>query len=285
MTERRVWPWVTGAVAALAALAILLFLVLPQLTKDDAEDSGPSKSAEDTSGDLQVVPGMGGRKVAADGRTPVAYEPTCKGAVEAATNYSRLLNTHALDLPKGTDSSIRAVMLNDDQAEEKVSATSFESVRQSASAEELKQYTKLMRDTFHPEWSGKYLVRSCAPKKEAQISVTGVSEGNGGSGNKTYDYMTVTYRLKWSDGDWKIEDDQSKDENAGRPEEAFLAGSEGMPKPARGPVTVVHYDDGKFVADEKQQSRITMDSEAFGKAFEGVRPDISHWKQFKEAEQ
>ena len=47
MSERRVWPWVVGAVAVLAALALVLFLVLPQLTKGgDTDDNGSGGASE-----------------------------------------------------------------------------------------------------------------------------------------------------------------------------------------------------------------------------------------------
>lgn len=284
MSERRVWPWVAGAVAVLAVLAVVLFLVLPQLTKgSDTDDNGSGGAGEDASGDLHVVPGMGGSKVAADGRTPVGYQPTCKGAVEAATSYARLLNTHSLTLPKGTDTTIRAVMLDQDEATESVAATSFESIRQTASPDELKRFEKIMHETMHPEWSGKYLVRSCDPETEAHVSVTGISEGSTGDGHKTYDYVTSTYVLQWSDGDWKVKEDKTGDTGSGAPQVPTLAGSEGMPKPAKAAATVVTYDGKRFAAAEKQKIRVTMNSESFSKAFEGVTPEISQWKNFEGA--
>lgn len=284
MTERKVWPWVTGAVAVLAALAVVLFLVLPQLTKGgETDESGSGVAAENTSGDLQVVPGLGGSKVAADGRTAVGYQPTCKGAVEAATNYARLLNTHSLNLPKGTDTTIRAIMLDSGKADEKIATTSFESIRQAASPEELKQYNKVMQETVHPEWSGKYLVRACEPKKEAHVSVTGVSEGHSGSGKKTYGYATSTYVLQWVDGDWKVKADKTGDDSPNAPQVPTMADADGMPKPTKAPATVVTRNGDEFVAAEKQEMRVTMNSEAFSKAFEGVVPDISEWKNFEEA--
>ncbi len=284
MTERKMWPWVAGAVAVLAALAVVLFLVLPQLTKGgNTDESGSGAAAEDASGDLQVVPGLGGSEVAADGRTPVGYQPTCKGAVEAATNYARLLNTHSLNLPKGTDATIRAVMLDSEKADEKIAATSFESIRQAASPAELKQYQKIMQETVHPEWSGKYLVRACEPEKEAHVSVTGVSEGHSGSGKKTYGYATSTYVLQWVDGDWKVKEDKTGDDAPGAPQVPAMAEADGMPKPAKAPATVVTRNGKEFVAAEKQELRVTMNSDSFSKAFEGVTPDISQWKNFEGA--
>ncbi|MDA4829708.1 MULTISPECIES: hypothetical protein [Kocuria] len=284
MSERRVWPWVAGAVTVLAVLAVVLFLVLPQLTKGgDTDDNRSSGAAEDASGDLQVVPGMGGSKVAADGRTPVGYQPTCKGAVEAATNYARLLNTHSLNLPKGTDTTIRSVILDPNEASQAIAATSFESIRQASSPDELKRFENLMHETVHPEWSGKYLVRSCDPEKEAHVSVTGVSEGNTGNGKKTYNYVTSTYVLQWSDGDWRVKEDKTGDTGPDAPQVPTLAAAEGMPKPTKAAVTVVTHDGEKFVASDKQELSVTMNSESFSKAFEGVSPDISQWKNFERA--
>jgi len=113
--------------------------------------------------------------------------------------------------------------------------------------------------------------------------VTGVSEGNTGNGKKTYNYVTSTYVLQWSDGDWRVKEDKTGDTGPDAPQVPTLAAAEGMPKPTKAAVTVVTHDGEKFVASDKQELSVTMNSESFSKAFEGVSPDIIQWKNFERA--
>lgn len=53
----------------------------------DREPASTTAPGDPVAGSYQVAVGEGGTSAAVDGCTPVGYEPTCEGAVHAATNY------------------------------------------------------------------------------------------------------------------------------------------------------------------------------------------------------
>lgn len=270
-----------------AAVAVLLVIVLVTwLVRDGSDDEAASESSvsaatSDVSSDLGVVAGAGGSRVAPDGVTGLGYEDTCKGAVEAAASYAKVLSTRSLDLPQGTDKTIDEITVDADYAKARKDYTSMQEVRQSVSSKELKELTGKNSETFHPNWSGKYLVRDCQPGQNAKISVAGIShiqDSTGWTAPHSYSYYAVTYGLVWSGNDWKI---QKSYEPGTDVKEPIL--TENLPKPQKADTTVVTWSKDHFETKTEQQERVVMDSAAFEKAFEGVEPDITRWYNFTEA--
>ena len=153
-------------------------------------------------------------------------------------------------------------------------------LRQGMSKEELKSI-KESRDTFHPNWSGKYLVRDCTPGKSATISITGVLETVNTVEKQTTthnEYITATYELVWQENDWKAQSLVTTSQDVRDP---LL--DKNLPAPTQADTTVSTWDKDHFAVTTKKQERIVMNSDAFAKAFDGVSPDITRWYNFSEA--
>lgn len=276
---RRRWPWLLGVVVLVVVVALALVL----WPRSNGGTGNAEKSVQDNSaGDLDVVAGMGGAKTGPDGKTAIGYEDTCKGAVEAATNYSKLLTNSSLNPPENTDSTIDEVVLDHDLAKDKKFTTSVQALRQSVSDDELKVLASQVGEQFHPEWSGKYLVRDCNPGKDATVSVAGGGTSGDPGGGTQRSFYTVTYDLVWSDNDWHIQKEQDSEDG---PKTPYLDESNGLPKPTKADTTQVTYKDGKFTAKQADENRPVMDSQAYEKAFDGVSPDISKWFNYSKADE
>ncbi|QOW64893.1 hypothetical protein IDM48_11400 (plasmid) [Rothia amarae] len=272
--------WAAGALVLVVVLVLVVWLARGASDGEASSESSVS-AANDASSDLGVVAGAGGSRVADDGVTGLGYENTCKGAVEAATSYAKVLSTRSLDLPQGTDKTIDEITVDSDYAKARKDYTSMQEVRQSVSSKELKELTGKNSETFHPNWSGKYLVRDCQPEQNAKISVAGVShiqDSTGWTAPDSYSYYAVTYDMVWVDNDWKI---QKAYEPGTDVKEPIL--TENLPKPEKADTTVVTWSKDHFETKTEQQERVVMDSAAFEKAFEGVEPDITRWYNFSEA--
>lgn len=273
--------WLAG-LAALVVLALVVVFMLGRASssKDAASEQTTSAASENNAGDdLQVIAGMGGTKVAPDGKTGLGYKDTCKGAVEAATNYAAVLSSRDLHADDKDAKTVEAITANASFAKDRKEYTSLAVLRQGASKEELAA-VKESRDTFHPEWSGKYYVRSCEPGKSATVSVAGVMESINNIGNdkqSAYEYSTATYELVWQNGDWKA---QRYAETPKDVRDPLLM--ENVPAPKKAETTVAQWDGKKFVTKTKNEQRVVMDSQAYSQAFEGVTPDASHWYKYVE---
>lgn len=268
-------------VALVLVLGLVAWLVRGASDDEVSSDASASAGANDASSDLGVVAGAGGSRVAPDGVTGLGYENTCKGVVEAATSYAKVLSTRSLDLSQGIDKTIDEITIDSDYAKVREDYTSMQEVRQSVSSKELKKLTGKNSETFHPNWSGKYLVRDCQPEQNAKISIAGVShiqDSTGWTAPDSYSYYAVTYDMVWADNDWKI---QKAYEPGTDVQEPIL--TENLPKPEKADTTVVTWSKDHFETKTEQQERVVMDSAAFEKAFEGVEPDITRWYNFSKA--
>lgn len=273
-------PIVFGAIAVALVLVIGL-IVWVVVGRDSSDSSTSSGSASDNSlsQDFGVVAGSGGTRVAADGVTGLGYEDTCKGAVEAAASYAAVLSTRDLKSGESIEKTIDQITSNPTFAKDRKEYATLAVLRQGASKEELDSVQE-SRDTFHPNWSGKYLVHDCEPGNAATVAVTGILETVNTVENQTEkssDYITSTYRLVWVENDWKAEGYVEAVDGRKNP---ILA--EGIPAPIKSDTTVVSWNGNHFDIKVEQQERVVMNSTAFEQAFDGVDPDITQWYNFSE---
>ncbi len=269
-----------GVVAVVLLLGLVVWLVAGRDSSDQSSSESASVSANDTSQDLGVVAGAGGSGVAADGVTGLGYENTCKGAVEAAASYAAVLSTRDLKADENTEKTIDQITANESFAQNRKDYATLAVLRQGLSKEELNSITE-SRDTFHPNWSGKYLVRECTAGKSATVAITGVLESVNTvekQSEKNYEYMTATYELVWQDNDWKA---QRYVEAPVDVREPLL--TDGMPEPTQADTPITTWKKDHFETNIEQQNRIVMDSAAFEQAFQGVEPEITQWYNFSEA--
>lgn len=269
-----------GVLAVVLLLGLVVWLVAGRDSSDQSVSEPASVSANDTSEDFGVVAGAGGSRVAADGVTGLGYENSCKGAVEAATSYASILNSRDLHSEEKIAKTVEAISADESFAKEQKEYTSMAVLTQGMSKEELNSITE-SRDTFHPNWSGKYLVRDCEPGKSATVSVTGVLESVNTvqkQTEKNYEYMTATYELVWQDNDWKA---QRYVEAPADVREPLL--TDGIPDPTQADTAITTWNKDHFETNVQQQERIVMDSAAFEQAFQDVEPDITQWYNFSEA--
>lgn len=272
---------VIGVVVVALVLVLGLVAWLVRGASDDEASSESSVSAaNDASSDLGVVAGAGGSRVGPDDVTGLGYEDTCKGAVEAAASYAKVLSTRDLHAGDNVAKTVEQITANGSFAKERKDYTSMAVLRQGMSKEELKSI-KESRDTFHPNWSGKYLVRDCTPGKSATISITGVLETVNTVEKQTTthnEYITATYELVWQENDWKAQSLVTTSQDVRDP---LL--DKNLPAPTQADTTVSTWDKDHFAVTTKKQERIVMNSDAFAKAFDGVSPDITRWYNFSEA--
>lgn len=280
-SQRSPLVWLAvGLAVVLVVVVIVAATFWNRGTKDDDQSSVGDSVTNNSAGDLKITAGMGGTKMGPDGKTPLGYQKTCKGAAEAATNYAKLLEDSSLNLGEDTDKTIDEVVVDHDLAQERKSAVKMDALDQGVSDDQLKTLSKEVYEEFHPEWSGKFLVRDCTPGDHAKVSVTGISVSGNPGGDVTRLYGTSTYSLVWTDNDWKI----SKDETGqGNDKDPLLEAENGLPELKKAKATEVSYKDGKFSADQVDQDRIVMDQASLQKAFDGVSPDISHWYNYQQA--
>lgn len=273
-------PIVFGAIAVAVVLVIglIMWVVVGRDSSDSSTSSG-SASDNSLSQDFGVVAGAGGTRVAADGVTGLGYENTCKGAVEAAASYAAVLSTRDLKSAESIETTIDQITSNPTFAKDRKEYATLAVLRQGASKEELASIQE-SRDTFHPNWSGKYLVHDCEPGNTATVAVTGILETVNTVENQTEkgsDYITATYRLVWVDNDWKAE--SYVEALDGRKNPILI---EDVPAPMKSDTTLVSWNDNHFDIKVEQQERVVMNSTAFEQAFKDVEPDITQWYNFSE---
>lgn len=156
----------------------------------------PSASKPLVREDLNVAVGEGGSDVSEfDPSVPIGYEPTCKGAVEAATNYLVALNYTKVSSGELTPEDYVALTHSLTTGDHQAEAT--------AGAEEsMDAITKMDSPlgTIRPDWGGFTLVE-CSEGKSASVEIVYAAD-YAGSGELYYEsYVTD---LTWADGDWKI---------------------------------------------------------------------------------
>lgn len=168
-----------------------------QGTAGATTSSAPSTTQPFIRDDLKVSAGEGGSSVSPiDGVTPIGYQPTCKGAVEAATNY-----VVALDASRPRDD---AQNLSDDQF--------LQLLEDRTSGDGGKEMVDATRAAFtaNPDARGPaakqlpqlggFSVNKCEPGKSAEIYIVYATTLD----DATYSYYPVSVSLAWVDDDWKM---------------------------------------------------------------------------------
>lgn len=178
----------------------------PGPTQQPAPTQAPPESSDDEAGDLGVAAGEGGTALAPDGVTPVGFEPTCAGAVQAAAVYDVALQNNTTAEGVGTEDAVAPepreglaetldmILIGNDPSHENTRKRAFPNAIAPGYETDNAQ--------------GGYLVVDCQPREEAVISLFGcfkmvgplpdelAAQGTSGCG-------TSTYTLVWST-DWKV---------------------------------------------------------------------------------
>lgn len=197
------------AVAVVAAITLLALLgvlgaraIWAENPEPDPDPTVSDPAPEDEKDDplvreeLKVAAGEGGAgQSKTDPAMPVGYEPTCKGAVEAATNY-----LVGMDFTRVTAGEISAddylAMTKDRTAgpfrDEAVTGdrTMIERVKESGE--------EVPRTEIRPEWGG-FHVAECTEGQTATIEIIYASAYTPGE----YTYGDSAMKLEWVDDDWK----------------------------------------------------------------------------------
>lgn len=218
-----------GPIIAMAAVMALVLVGLGGLLAGrfffggggDNPQGGETTSSEPTASEttqpfirqeLHVTAGEGGSDVSEfDPSMPIGYEPTCKGAVEAATNYL-----------SGLDPS--KVFAGEISQEDFIAMTVDRST--GAEAESAEQDLEAMFEQFgdtaapladyRPEWGG-FSVNKCDEGKSAEIYIVSAASFTGPDG---FIYSADTVEVEWVDGDWKRSGGNTGDAPASLPTDA-----------------------------------------------------------------
>lgn len=206
--RRRLRP---GPIIAVLAVLVLVLLGVVGVLGANAlfgGNDGPPPEGQQTSSsaptsqkpvvrqDLHVVVGEGGSTTSdIDASVPVGYEPTCKGAVQAATNY-----LIGLDYTKATSGelsqdeyvALTKELTTGDHQEAAVTTTQefFDEVGDTTSP----------RGSIRPDWGG-FAVKECTEGQSATVQIVHAYD-YWGEGEYYYDASSTS--LTWADGDWKI---------------------------------------------------------------------------------
>lgn len=200
-------------IAVLAVMVVTLLAVVGMMAGrlffGDNEDptTQPTETASSTPPpstkpvvreDLHVVVGEGGSAVSEfDPTVPVGYEPTCKGAVEAATNY-----LIALDYTKATSRDVSPDKFVELTRE--LTTGDYQSSAVASTEEMLNQFgeAESPRGSVRPDWGGFTLVE-CTEGKSATVTIVSAADY---AGTGDFYYASLSTSLTWVDNDWKISD-------------------------------------------------------------------------------
>ena len=199
-----------GPVIAVLSVAVLVLLTLSgvlgaQLLFSDDEEppaggattsSAPPSSQPVIRDDLKVTVGEGGSAASEhDPSVPVGYEPTCKGAVEAATNY--LVGLDYTKVTSGELSQEEYVALTEELTTGEYQESSVQSTR-----EMLEEFgdAESPRGSIRPDWGG-FTVAECTEEESATVQIVHAYDY---WGEGEFYYATSSTTLAWADGDWKI---------------------------------------------------------------------------------
>jgi hypothetical protein len=199
-----------GPVIAVLSVAVVVLLALSGVLGAQllfADDEEPAAGGETTSSappsskpvireDLKVSVGEGGSATSEhDPSVPVGYEPTCKGAVEAATNY-----LVGLDYTKATSGE----MSQDDYIALTRELTTGD--HQTSAIETAQDAFEQMGDvdsprgSIRPDWGG-FTLAECTEGESASVQIVYAYDY---WGEGEFYYSATTTNLTWADGDWKI---------------------------------------------------------------------------------
>lgn len=192
------------SVAVVVLLAVSGVLGAKLLFSDDEEPptGGATTSSEPPSSqpvireDLNVTVGEGGSKTSGnDSSVPVGYEPTCKGAVEAATNY--LVGLDYTKVTSGELSQEEYLALTKELSTGDHQAEAVETAR---SAFEQAGDVESPRGSIRPDWGG-FTLAECTEGESATVQIVHAYDY---WGEGEFYYATSSTTLAWADGDWKI---------------------------------------------------------------------------------
>lgn len=199
-----------GPVIAVLSVAVAVLLALSgvlgaQLLFSDDEEppaggattsSAPPSSQPVIRDDLKVTVGEGGSATSEnDPSVPIGYEPTCKGAVEAATNYLIGLNELRPNGGELTQEDYLALVKDRTTGE-----------YQSEAVDSTEAFFERVGDTegpvpvIHPEWGG-FTVAECSEGESATINIVSASDY---TGTGEFYYAATSTQLTWADDDWKV---------------------------------------------------------------------------------
>lgn len=204
--RRRPWAWLVGVVV-LVGVAVAIWAATRPIASDPDPEATPSAQPSDpVAGSYRVAAGEGGTATAGDGRTPVGYEPTCEGAVHAATNYLVAVD-EALVTERTSAQEFAALLdelgagLDGGAADSPLGdlKTQHATIREESQTYDVPMFT----GTSHPEWGG-FLVRSCNESSQAVVDIitywdeAGAPPGAGGY------RVTLTWFGSEGDEDWRL---------------------------------------------------------------------------------
>lgn len=202
------------AVAVVVA-AVVVGFVLGRGGDDAGSASAPTATPPAGGGDVhggesgpieyQIEAGSGGSATAeADGETPVGYDSSCAGAVQAATNYLTWVIEPAVQWrvdEQTYDALVDEVNGNLDGGIGPISEMK-QRVKENGFFEPGGEEDHF-RSTPHPEW-GAFRVVECTDSSLATVEIM-----HGGTFNHTPDkavFVSNTIYLAWHDGDWRLID-------------------------------------------------------------------------------
>jgi hypothetical protein len=201
------------------AVVLVLALIAVLVGSNIPSSFIPSKEAEPspaTNTETGIAAGSGGTELGADGVTMIGYEPTCDGAVKAATNYLKALESVHVVSDDKYKALLDQIVLPGSYKESRLKQLEIAS----GANEDNPASNKLVRSikqVVHPKWGGAYKVKSCEPEAAAVVGVFPctytapfVVEGKKVTGS--IDCQSRQVSLQWSDGDWKVADIANSDE-------------------------------------------------------------------------
>lgn len=146
--------------------------------------------------DLKVTVGEGGSGTSqSDPSVPIGYEPTCKGAVEAATNY-----LVGLDYTKATSGELSQDAYLALTKELTTGDYQTSAVQSTEDMFDQIGDRKSPRGSIRPDWGG-FTVIECSEGKSATVHIVHAYDY---SGTGQFYYATSSTSLTWADDDWKI---------------------------------------------------------------------------------
>lgn len=228
--RRRKWFIGATLVAVMALIAVLVGSNIPS-SLVPKEQAGPSPAtAEPAAG---IAAGSGGSEAGADGVTMIGYEPTCDGAVRAATNYLKALESVHVVSDNKYKALLDQIVLPGSYKEyrlEKLQLAAGEGPNAGGPAS--RELVRSIEMVVHPEWGGAYKVKSCEPEAAALVSVFPCTYSapltvEGKEVPATIGCQSRQVSLQWSDGDWKVADIGGNDETG---DEVIITDSSAIPQ-------------------------------------------------------
>lgn len=200
-----------GVVGVLGANALFGGDDEPPPEGQQTSSSAPASQKPVVREDLNVVAGEGGSTASEiDPSLPVGYEPTCKGAVQAATNY--LIGLDYTKVTSGEMSKEDYFALVKDRTTGDYQSTRVEGTREFF---DRVGDAEAPRASILPDWGGFTLIE-CEEGASAKVGIV-YAVDNYGSGE--YYYASYSTSLKWVEGDWKMSGDGSVESPTALPEE------------------------------------------------------------------